>query len=120
MDNNKDLIEKYSNVLELIKDHKQHNNLSILFDIAIKYLKERYKDYDINIKISATYIIKELYLKNLISSDIQTINIIDDFINYTDKNYDSFIKEYDINDFNTNMIFIKNYINKILNNENNE
>jgi hypothetical protein len=118
MEENKDLVIKYNDILELVKDHKQHNNLAILFEISIKYLRERYKDYSTSTKISGVYIIKELYLKGLISSDNQAINIIDDFIIYYDKNYEIFIKNYDNNIFDTNMLFIKNYINKILTNDN--
>ena len=118
MEENKDLVVKYNNVLELVKDHKQHNNLAILFEISIKYLRERYKSYTTEIKTSGVFIIKELYLKGLISIDNQAINIIDDFIIYYDKNYNDFIKDYESPNFETNMHFIKNYISKILNNEN--
>jgi hypothetical protein len=122
MNSNNDLVEKYSNVLELIKDHKQHGNLATLFEICVKYFKERYNNIDVNIKISATYIIKELYMKGLISSDTQTIHVIDDYVSFHSANYSSFVKEYNNNDdfnFDTNMLFIKNYIGKITNNDNN-
>lgn len=119
MEEKEDLIVKYNIILELIKDHKQHSNLAILFELSIKYLKERYKEYDTSVKISGVYIIKELYMKGLITSDNQAINIIDDFIIYYDKNYEVFIKDYNNNNiFDINMLFIKNYINKILNNDN--
>jgi len=120
MEENKDLVVKYSNVLELIKDHKQHNNIAILLEISVNYINMKYKDVDIEIKTCAVYIIKELYLKNLISSDVQTTSIIDDFINYYNTNYNNFIKDYDIDVFDLNMLFIKNYISKIINSENNE
>ena len=118
MEENKDLVIKYNDVLELVKDHKQHNNLAILFEISIKYIRERYKDYSTDVKISGVFIIKELYLKGLITTDNQAINIIDDFIIYYDKNYNDFIKDYELPNFDTNMHFIKNYLNKILTNSN--
>jgi len=112
--NNNELLDKYSNILELIPNHKHHNNLALLFEISINYLKNNFNNIDIDIKISAVYIIKELYLKGLISSNNDCEIIIYNFIIFYNENYNNFINEFDnsINKHDVNMLFIKKYLNK--------
>jgi len=109
-----ELVNKYSNVLELIPNHKQHNNLALLFEISINYIKNNFNNVNINIKISAVYVIKELYLKGFISSDNDCEIIINDFMKFYNENYNNFINEFDnnIDKHDINMLFIKKYLNK--------
>jgi hypothetical protein len=110
-----ELVNKYSYILELIPNHKIHGNLALLFEISSNYIKNKFKNVDIEIKVSAVYVIKQLYVKGLISSDNDCEIIINDFMKYYYENYNSFINEFDnnINKYEINMLFIKNFLNKI-------
>jgi len=106
-----ELVNKYSYVLELFKDKEQiHiNNLSVLFEICVNYIKQTFPALDKNIKVLATFVVKELYFKGHIKSDVDMINTINEFVAYYNNNYTTH-KSRHSNANDMNVIFGREFI----------
>ena len=76
--------------------------MAIVYDTLINHIKQKYPNVDLNIKGWCGVLIRILYFKNKIESEIQITNIIDEFIDYWNLNYKnycnnliSYTSEYD-------------------------
>jgi hypothetical protein len=84
------LIQKYAPLLELVKQREQIPYLAYIFDIGIKYVREKYNNLDTNWQQWSIVCLKEFQIKEQIKSETDIYKIIDDFVEYTKINYQEY------------------------------
>jgi hypothetical protein len=94
--NIEELVKKYESVLEIFKDREEvhRNNLAIILEICINYIKQAFQNIDIDEKILTLFVVKELYFKNKITNDSEMVNTINDFIAHYDKHFMEYRNKY--------------------------
>jgi len=113
-ENTDELLQNYSNILELIPNKKNHSNLAIIFDNGIKYIKKHYGDLDIDWKTWSLLYLKYKYFNNEIKKESDIYKLINDFINYYKENYNNYINDIVVfsDDFDKNLEFLYKYMRK--------
>ena len=108
-----DLLTKFAPVLELNKNKKQDEQLAILYNICLNHIKSHHNHLPTVVKISMIYVAHRKYQKNLIGSDVDTINIIDDYARFYNVRIEQFEKDYDEfkDDVDKYIAFANNYLN---------
>lgn len=85
------LIQKWLPALQDSKVAPEHYlQIAHIIDITTEHLKKQYNDLTPEWKAWCMVMLRELYKKNKISSDLDITNIIDDFINEYNLNYESY------------------------------
>jgi hypothetical protein len=85
------LIQKYLPVLQQIKvSPVLYQQLAYIFDVATIHIKQKYSDLTPEWKAWCMVVLRDLYKKNKISTDLDITSIIDDFINDYNLNYESY------------------------------
>ena len=85
-----ELIKKYINLLELIRQQQEIPYLAVIIDVGIKYVKEKYQDLELDWKAWSIVYLKNKYLKGKLKKESEIPDLIDDFI----KHYKDKYKEY--------------------------
>jgi len=105
------LIQKYLNILELIKYKENIPYLALIFDIGVSHINEKYSGMTSDCKGWAMFILNELFYN--INNDSDVKEIIDQFIIYYNNEYEKYLNdivmfttEYD-RDFGFALNFIK-------------
>ena len=85
------LIQRWIPALQDSKIMPEHYlQMAYIIDIATPYLKEKHSDLTPEWKAWCIVILRELYKKDKISNDLDITNIIEDFINEYNLNYESY------------------------------
>lgn len=85
------LIQKYLSVLQQVKAKpEQYPQLAYIINIAVQYFAIHHMDLPNDWKTWCTLVLKELCLKDKINSEIDITDIIEDFINEYNLNYESY------------------------------
>ena len=85
------LIQKYLPVLQEIKvSPVLYPQLAYIFDVATKHILEKHNELTPEWKSWCMVVLKELFTKSKISNDLDVTNIIDDFVNEYNLNYESY------------------------------
>jgi hypothetical protein len=88
--------------------------LAHIFDIATKYILEKHNELTPEWKSWCMLVLKELFTKNKISNDLDVINIIDDFVNEYNLNYESYCSYMSsANEYDQQRGFVHAYILKM-------
>lgn len=85
-----EFIQIYAPLLEYVKHKEDIPFLAIIFDISIKYIKEKHSNLNVDWKSWSVFIAKKQYSNKKIKSEEDVKKSIDDFIDYWKKEY----KEY--------------------------
>ena len=85
-----EFIQIYTPLLEYARHKEDIPLLAIIFDISIKYIKEKHNNLSVDWKSWSVFVVKKLYFNKKIKSEEDVKKIIDDFIDYWKKEY----KEY--------------------------
>lgn len=111
------LIQKYKPLLELIKEQEQIPYLAYIFDIGIKYVREKYKNINVDWQQWSIVCLKDLQLNGKIEEETDIYKIIDDFIDYCQNNYDAYLNNIGIyvNVYYRDCGFVHAFINKKIN-----
>ena len=102
-------VEKYKTVLVGF-NKKDHQMIASLLDLLINYVNYKYKDENINFKVTCAYVIVMLYKNNAVTKK-QLYTTIDEYHKHYVENFVSFLGKNggDINDDN-NLKFCEKYI----------
>jgi len=85
------LIQKYLPVLQQIKvSPVLYPQLAYIFDVATKHILEKHNELTPEWKSWCMVVLKELFTKSKINNDLDITNIIDDFVNEYNLNYESY------------------------------
>jgi hypothetical protein len=85
------LIQKYLSVLQEVKAKpEQYVQLAYIINIAVQYFAIHHMDLPNEWKTWCTLALKELCLKNKINSEIDITDIIEDFVNNYNLNFESY------------------------------
>jgi hypothetical protein len=85
------LIQKWIPALQESRVPVEHYlQVAHILDIATPYIKEKYSDLDTAWKAWCMVVLRDLYKKNKINVDADIINIIDDFVNDFNLNFESY------------------------------
>jgi hypothetical protein len=85
------LIQKWLPALQESKVPVEHYlQIAYIFDIATPYIKEKYSDLTPEWKAWCMVVLRDLYKKNKINVDDDITNIIDDFFNDFNLNFESY------------------------------
>ncbi|MFA5207340.1 MAG: hypothetical protein WC428_01670 [Candidatus Paceibacterota bacterium] len=106
------LIQKFAPVLQQVKIAPEHYlQLAYIFDIGTKYLIIQHKDLDDTWKTWCMLVLKEMYIKNKINSELDITNIVEDFINHYNLNYESYCNYMaSANEYDQQRGFVHSYI----------
>ena len=106
------LIQKYLVVLQQINAiPEQYLQLAYIFDIATKYLIVQHKDLDNTWKTWTMVVLKDLSMKNKINNEKDITDIIEDFINHYDLNYESYCSYMiSASDYDKEKGFVHSYV----------
>lgn len=85
------LIQKYTPLLELIKQQDLVPYLAVIIEISVNYIKQNYSDLNINWKIFAVIYIKNKFLINKINNEDDVIKLIDHFISSYNNDYINYL-----------------------------
>lgn len=109
-DNKQELLNKYSSVLEFEKKQERMIILAYIYDIGYIHIKNNYSTLNIDFKTWSMLLLN--YLFDYIKSDSDIINILNDFINYYNLNYKTYINNIglSVSDYDTDIGFIKEYM----------
>lgn len=106
-------MNKYQNVLN--KENREHwDSLTKIFDDSTDYIKANYGNLDIEKKIAAVYVVKNIYLQTNDFSMNQISTYIDKFFTYIENNYESYRSQYELisDEFHFNLSFYQSFIEK--------
>ena len=111
------LIQKYLPALQESKVAVEHYlQIAYIIDIATPYLKEKYNDLSPEWKAWCMIVLRDLYKKDKINNDLDITNIIDDFINDYNLNYESYCSfMISASDYDQQRGFVHTYIRKKIN-----
>ena len=85
------LIQKWLPALQDSKVAPEHYlQVAYIIDVATTHLKENHKDLDAAWKAWCMVVLRDLYKKNKINKDSDITDIIDDFLNDFNLNYESY------------------------------
>ena len=106
------LIQKYASVLQQVKAKpEQYPQLAYIFNITIQYFVIHHMDLPNDWKTWCTLVLKELCLKNKINSEIDITDIIEDFVNEYNLNYESYCSYIvSASDYDQQRGFVHSYI----------
>lgn len=106
------LIQKYRNVLELIKPDDVPY-MAVIVDTGISCINLKYKQLPIDWKCWAIVMLKELYYKKRIQSEDNISSEIDRFIEYLNKNYKEYCDlKWSGNEYERDRGFVYEYLKK--------
>lgn len=105
------LIEKYYPVINGA-NKSLWNDYAETLDTSIEYLKN--KELSLELKVASTYVVKQLFLDDDNFKSKNITNIIDDFINYYNNEYDEYMKGFALisNQFDADLCFFNIFIKK--------
>jgi len=86
------LIQKYANVLELIKPQYQPF-MAVILDIAITHVKTNHPDLPLDWKSWSIVYLKNKYFKGRVHKEEDIPGIIDEFIKHYKDNYAEYIQQ---------------------------
>jgi hypothetical protein len=106
------LIQKYLPVLQQIKvSPVLYQQLAYIFDVATKYILEKHNELTPEWKTWTMFVLKELFTKSKIRSDLDVTNIIEDFVNEYNLNYESYCSYMvSASDYDQQRGFVHSYI----------
>ena len=106
-----ELIQKYSNVLELIKQQDVIPYLAVVIDVGVKYIKEKYPNLELDWKAWLIVYLKNVYLKGKIKKESEIPEFIDKFIKEYEDNYVKYIDSLGMfaSEFDRDYAFVKKY-----------
>jgi hypothetical protein len=106
------LIQKYLPVLQQIKvSPVLYPQLAYIFDVATKYILEKHNELTPEWKTWTMFVLKELFTKSKIRSDLDVTNIIEDFVNEYNLNYESYCSYMvSASDYDQQRGFVHSYI----------
>jgi hypothetical protein len=85
------LIQKWLPALQESKVAVEHYlQMAHIFDISTPYLKEKYSELTPEWKAWCMVVLRDMYKKNKINVDADITNIIDDFVNDYNLNFESY------------------------------
>ena len=112
------LLQKYIPVLKNIKNKEVHLQLAYIFDVTIKYIKEKYSEIEQDWKIWCTIAIKDIFLKDslMINNEKDIEKLIDAFMLYYNEKYEKYLNNVAIyvNEYFRDYPFVSTFINKEL------
>lgn len=91
-----ELIEKYKPLLELIEERKQIPYLAYIFDIGITYVREKYKNINVDWQQWSIVCLKDCQLNGKIEEEADIYKIVDDFIIYCQNDYETYLNNIGI------------------------
>lgn len=102
------LIQKYSNLLELIKEQQYIPYLAVIIDIGIKHIKENHNDLSVNWKAWAMVYLKNRFFKGKINNELDVRNSIDVLVNYYNDRYGDYVNNigFSVSDFDRDHGFV--------------
>ena len=105
---------KYASFVDVIDNKKQYLPIIYTIDIAIKYVKEIYKDIDIDLAGWTIVAIKRLLEKEVLINEEEITKEVDNFISHYTNNFQLFINDIAIcsNDYDKECGFIGEYVHK--------
>jgi len=103
-----ELIQKYSNILELINAGDNISNLAVVIDIGTKYIKEKHNDLNPDWKTWSLFYLLKKYLKNNVQNKFEINKIIDEFVIYYKLEYQNYNNELElyVSDFDRDYEFV--------------
>lgn len=108
------LIQKYSPILELYS--KQQNDipyLAVVIDVGVNYLKTNYNQMTIDWKSWIMVLLKELYMRKILKSEVDISKEVDEFIIFHNENYENYVKDIiAASEYDRDRGFIYVYLNK--------
>jgi hypothetical protein len=106
------LIQKYASVLQQVKANpEQYPQLAYIINIAIQYFAIHHMDLPNDWKTWCTLVLKELCLKDKINSEVDITDIIEDFVNNYDLNYETYCSYMvSVSDYDQQRGFVHGYI----------
>ena len=106
------LINKYASVLQEVKAKPdQYQYIAYIIDVAVNYLTINHKDLSADMKTWCIVVLKDLYMKNKISNDLDITTIIEDFINHHDLNYETYCSfMVSASDYDKDKGFVHDYV----------
>lgn len=109
-----ELIQKYSPVLELIKEKGHRPYLAYVYDVGINHIKEHHNGLSSDWKAWAVFVINENYWRNKITNESDIIKTINDFIVYYNNEYQNYIDDLAVfsNDFTRDKGFVLKFLHK--------
>ena len=106
------LIQKWSLALQESKIAVEHYlQMAYIIDVATPYIKEKYAELTPEWKAWCMVVLKEMYIKNKINSELDITNIIDDFVTDYNLNYESYCSYMtSANEYDQQNGFVHGYI----------
>jgi len=106
------LIQKYLSALQESKIPIEHYlQLAYIIDIATIHLKDMYTELTTEWKSWCIIVLRDLYKKDKINKDSDITDILDDFINHFNLNYESYCSYMSsASDYDQQRGFVHSYI----------
>jgi hypothetical protein len=108
------LIQKYTPVLELVKETGHIPYLAFIFELGINYIKGKYNDLETNWKQWSIVCLKDLQINGVLKNEEDVFKCIDDFIEYYKIHYQQYVDEIALfsNEYDRDHIFVQAFINR--------
>jgi len=108
-----DLVKKYYPIIQTANKLLWSDYAKTL-ESCVSYLKDN-NDVEIELKVAATFVVKQLFLDDDKFFDKKIENIINDFLQHYENEYENYINSFVLitDKFDLNLSFYYNYINKV-------
>lgn len=108
-----DIMKKFEDLTKKVKDKSKTPYLSVIYEITVNHIQDYFKNIDINWKQWSIILVKEKYLGDEIKTEGELLKTIDAFIEYVNKNYESYLKTNG-NEFEDKFDLDRHFVNKFL------
>jgi len=89
-----ELIQKYTPVLELFIEKEEHiPYLAYIIDLGVNHIKTKHNNLTVDWKSWTVFIIEKKYFDNKIRVESDIITIIDNFVEFFNKEYQKYIDD---------------------------
>lgn len=105
-----DLVKKYHTIIQS-EDKSLWDEYAQLLEDCVKYLKPN-NDLDIDTKVAATFVVKEIFLNNKDFKFDSLQKIVDDFIIYNENGYSKYMDDLALitDQFHADISFYKLFV----------
>ena len=103
-------IQTYSHILEVVKYKEKIPYLAVIIDMAVKHIANCYNNLTSDWKAWSVYVVEELC--DIINNEIDVKNIINEFNEYYQKEYQKFLDNIamSVSDYDRDWAFIHTFM----------
>jgi hypothetical protein len=107
------LIQKYTPVLELVKETGHIPHLAYIFELGVNYIKGKYNELETKWKQWSVVCLKDFQINGVLKGEEDVFKFIDEFVEYCRIHYQLYVDDIALfsNEYERDRVFVQAFIN---------